>query len=253
MATIKTSAARVQTFAWEPPFPSLFKFTFDIDGGTLAFSSGAQTSRIVIKYNSTQDISVLVNPETQLSSTDATKNALLVNPATGIAELILRVPSVGAYSNYFLPTPGQYTVTLPGTLFAGNSAPISSGATPLVVKGSLSVDSNGEISNPQNEKMFVLMGGAGNDKLRGGNKSDLIEGGKGNDTIIGGGREARAKLVNGELVFQRETDPGTEIFDDVAFYGADRSNFTVSKTGAGFTVVDKRGANGLRESTEAPQ
>ena len=60
----------------------------------------------------------------------------------------------------------------------------------------------------------------GNDTVTGSGGSDLLGGGAGNDSIDGGAG------------------------NDVAFYSGKRADYTVTKTGGSFTVVDRRGIDG---------
>jgi Ca2+-binding RTX toxin-like protein len=74
-----------------------------------------------------------------------------------------------------------------------------------------------------------LAGGSGNDTLFGNAASNSISGGAGNDRITGGGGND-------------SVDGGAGI--DTASYAGLRANYTVYRSGGGFTVTDRAGAEG---------
>lgn len=92
----------------------------------------------------------------------------------------------------------------------------------------------------------ILIGGNGNDSLRGGNQDDIIIGGAGNDTIIGG--------AGTDFIFSGVGDDRVigQTGNDVAFLGAGADRFIWNNGdgsdfingGLGFDVTQVNGANG---------
>ena len=97
----------------------------------------------------------------------------------------------------------------------------------------------------------VLIGGDGNDTLRGNNGNDMLQGGADNDSLFGGNQDDTLEGGTGDDTLQGDQgddtiDGGTEATDDgdiVVFSGA-RGNYSVIGNQAGLTVVDNVGNNG---------
>jgi subtilisin-like proprotein convertase family protein len=106
---------------------------------------------------------------------------------------------------------------------SGASASTINGAALVIAPGTTIRNAYGGDGNNvliANAKGSVLHGMAGNDTLSGGTGNDTLDGGAGNDTIDGG-----AGI-------------------DTALYHGAHSNYTVTKTATGWTVVDTTGAEG---------
>jgi len=96
---------------------------------------------------------------------------------------------------------------------------------PLTVNLSTGSASGSDIGHDTLREIEHVVGGDANDTLVGNAGNNHLEGGHGNDSIDGGSG------------------------DDTALYGTALSNYTLTKTGNSYTVVDKSGTNGTDHLT----
>lgn len=143
------------------------------------------------------------------------------------------------YSESLGADPTRGTLTDAAGIDTLNVAAVTSASTIILTPGAVSTIDGVSLVINASTVIERVLGGDGNDAISGNSAANWLRGMRGNDELAGGAGSDTLEVGAGNDV----VDGGSGI--DTAVVTGTRSNFTVTKTMAGYTITDNAGSEGV--------